>query len=163
MPTQSRVLSDPQVLGGPFMPTVFMNLRSAGVATSVAGWAQAAAALVAVAMIAWRFRNRPSAADWSANALFLAAGVFGTPYLMSYDTLPLTAAALLALPTGRTGRLLVLATYFLTLLQLVFGGLHLPGPALIPLALALYLAKQAASSTWVDQRNCPTGFTHSST
>ncbi|MCL6678066.1 DUF2029 domain-containing protein [Sphingomonas sp. RG327] len=153
MPTQSRVLSDPQVLGGPFMPTVFMNLRSAGVATSVAGWAQAAAALVAVAMIAWRFRSRPSAADWSANALFLAAGVFGTPYLMSYDTLPLTAAALLALPTGRTGRLLVLATYFLTLLQLVCGGLHLPGPALIPLALALYLAKQAASSTWVDQRN----------
>jgi len=140
-----------------------MNLRSAGVVASVAGWAQAAAALVAVALIAWRFRTRPSADDWSANTLFLAAGVFGTPYLMSYDTLPLTAAALLALPTGRTGRLLVLATYFLTLLQLVFGGLHLPGPALIPLALALYLAKQAASSTWVDQRNCPTGFTHSST
>jgi hypothetical protein len=153
MPTQSRVLSDPQVLGGPFMPTVFMNLRSAGVAASVAGWAQAAAALVAVALIAWRFRTRPSADDWSANALFLAAAVFGTPYLMSYDTLPLTAAALLALPTGRTGRLLVLATYFLTLLQLVCGGLHLPGPALIPLALALYLAKQAASSRWVDQRN----------
>jgi arabinofuranan 3-O-arabinosyltransferase len=162
MPTQSRVLSDAQVLGGPFMPTVFMNLRSAGVAAAVAGWAQAAAALVAAALIAWRFRKQPSADDWSANALFLAAALFGTPYLMSYDTLPLTAAVLLALPAGRTGRLLVLATYFLTLLQLVFGGLHLPGPALIPLALALYLAKQAASSTWVDQRNCPTGFTHSS-
>lgn len=162
IPTNSRLLSDPQVYGGPFMPTIYMNLRDAGVSTTVAGWVQALATVGAAGLIVWRFSSRPLAEDWSANCLFLAAALVGTPYLMSYDTLPLTGALLLAMPAGQTGRWLTFATYFLTLLQLAFGSAHIPGPALIPLLLALYLAKQAASSTWVDQRNCPTGLTQSS-
>ena len=162
IPTNSRLLSDPQVFGGPFMPTIYMNLHDAGVSTTVAGWFQAIATLAAAALIVWRFKDRPSANDWSANCLFLAASLFGTPYLMSYDTLPLTGALLLAMPHGQTGRWLTFATYFLTLLQLALGSAHIPGPALIPLLLAIYLAKQPASSTWVDQRNCPTGLTQSS-
>ena len=142
----SRLLTDPQVYGGPFMPTVFMNLRNVGASVSVATWAQGAATLGAAGLILWRFRGRPAETDWSANCLFLAAALFGTPYLMSYDTLPLTGAVLLAMPAGRTGRLLTFGTYFLTLLQLPLGMAHIPGPALIPLFLALYLLKQPASS-----------------
>ena len=160
--TQSRVLSDPAAIAAPFMPTMFMNLRSAGVPVDAATWAQVAAALTAAALIAWRFAKRPDAGDRRANALFLAAAVFGTPYMLSYDTLALTAATLLASPAGRAGRLLTLGIYFLTLLQLALGGIGVPGAALLPLAAALYFAKQAASSTWVDQRNWPTGRTQSS-
>jgi hypothetical protein len=151
--TQSRVLSDPEVLAGPFMPTVFMNLRSAGLSLDVARIGQGVASLIAAAMIVHRFIRKPAANDWNANALFLAAAVFGTPYMLSYDTLPLTAAMVLAIPLGPKGRLLLLATYFLTLLQMALGDLHIPGPALVPLLVALYFWKQPTSSTCVDQRN----------
>lgn len=142
--TQSRVLTDPEALGGPFMPTLFMNLRSAGASLQLAWALQIAASVLAAFAVLWVFRRKPDERDWSSNALFLAAAVFGTPYLLSYDTLPLTAATILAMPPGRTGRLLLLATFFLTLLQLVFGGMHVPGPALIPLALVLYLWREPA-------------------
>ncbi|MFL6733988.1 MAG: glycosyltransferase family 87 protein, partial [Sphingomicrobium sp.] len=151
--TQSRVLSDQEVLAGPFMPTVFMNLRSAGVSVDLARIVQAAASLIATGFIVSRFIRRPAADDWGANALFLAASVFGTPYLLSYDTLPLTAAMVFAMPMGTTGRMLLLGTYFLALLQMALGGLGIPGPALIPLLGMIYFWKQPTSSTWVDQRN----------
>ena len=151
--TQSRVLSDPEALGGPFMPTVFMNLRSAGLAVDSAFLVQGLASLIAAALIVWRFWKRPSENDWSANAMFLAAALFGTPYLLSYDTLPLTVAILLAMPPRNAGRLLTFAVWLLPLLQLALGSIGVPGPALIPLFAALYLLKQPASSTWVDQRN----------
>lgn len=142
--TQSRVLSDPQALGGSFMPTVFMNLRSAGASLQLAWTLQIAASVLAAIAVLWVFRRKPDPQDWSSNALFLAAAVFGTPYLLSYDTLPLTAATILAMPPGRAGRLLLLATFFLTLLQLVFGGMHVPGPALIPPAVVFYLWRESA-------------------
>jgi hypothetical protein len=160
--TQSLVLADPKVLGAPFMSTVFMNLRSAGVSIEVASLVQSAASLAAATLIAWRFWHRPRADDWNANALFLAAAVFGTPYLLSYDTLPLSVGVLLAAPAGKAGRMLTFAVWLLPLFQLALGSIGVPGPALIPLLLALYLLKQAASSIWVDQRNWPTGFTHES-
>ncbi len=151
--TQSRVLADPEVLAGPFMPTVLMNLRSAGVSVDTGLIVQSFASLFAAGLIFWRFWRRPPADDWNANAIFLAAALFGTPYLLSYDTLPLTAAVLLALPMGNVGRLLTFAVWALPLLQLVFGSAGIPGPALIPLAAALYLLKHPASSTCVDHRN----------
>lgn len=160
--TQSRVLTDPQAIAAPFMPTVFMNLRSAGVSVTLAGVAQAAAALIAAGLIVHKFWKSPPARDWNSNCLFLACALFGTPYVLSYDTLPLTAAAMLAMPPGKLGRWLLLAIYFLTLLQLAAGSIGLPGTALAPLLLAIYLTKLPASSTCVDQRNCPTGRTHSS-
>ena len=160
--TQSRVLSDPEVLGAPYMPTIFMNLRSAGASLGLAQAVQLGFSLLAAAIIAWRFWKRPPADDHHANALFFACAVFGTPYLLSYDTLALAVFTLLASPPGKTGRLLQLLVFVLPLIQIVAGQAHVPGPALIPAALAFYLAKLAASSIWVDQRNCPTGRTHSS-
>ena len=156
MPTQSRVLSDPDKLVEPFMPTIFMNMRTIGASVGAAYVVQAVAAVVAGAIILWGFA-KPRFGAASGALLFLTASAAGTPYLMSYDTLALGVAALFAAQAGAIGRWPLYGLYFLTLLQLVFGNLHLPGPALIPLAVALYLAKAAASSTWVDQRNCPTG------
>lgn len=158
MPTQSRVLSDPDVLGAPFMPTIFMNLRTVGVLVPLAYAAQAIAALAAALAILWAF-SRPRLNQRDGAALFLAAAVAGTPYLLSYDTLALATAVMLASPRGTTGRLLTLAAWSLPLLQLAAGSAGVPGPALVAVAIAPYLLKQAASSTWVDQRNCPTGRT----
>ena len=159
---QTLVLTDPDNLSEQWMATPFINARSAGLSIAAAGVVQAAASLFAAALV-WRtFSRRPPADDLRANAIFLACASFGTPYMMSYDTLPLVVAMVLLMPAGNAGRLLTLLAWGLQLLQFAFGVLHLPGPALIPIAIALYLAKQPASSTWVDQRNCPTGRTQAS-
>lgn len=157
--TQSRVLSDPERLGAPFMPTIFMNLRTVGTPLGTAFAFQAIAAVLAVGALAWGFW-RPRLAPIPAALLFCAASVAGTTYLLSYDTLALTVAALLCAERAGLSRWPLYGLYFLTLLQLALGSIDLPGPALIPLAVMLYLVKQAASSTWVDQRNWPTGATH---
>jgi len=159
--TQSRVLSDPERLGAPFMPTIFMNLRTIHVPVGVAYGVQAVASLAAVGLILWFFAwPRFNAATGA--TLFLAAAAFGTPYLLSYDTLAFATAVLLAAPVGSTGRWLTFGAWFLPLLQLAAGSIGVPGPALIAVAVACYLVRQAASSTCVDQRNCPTGRTQSS-
>ncbi len=159
---QTLVLTDPENLSEQWMATPFINARSAGLSIGAAGVVQAAASLFAAALV-WRtFSRRPPADDLRANAIFLACASFGTPYMMSYDTLPLVVAMVLLMPPGNAGRLLTLLAWGLQLLQFAFGVLHWPGPALIPIVIALYLAKQPASSTWVDQRNWPTGRTQTS-
>lgn len=137
IPTQSRVLSDPSAIAAPFMPTVLMNLRGAGVPLATAWAAQAVAAVVAAALIAWRFRHRPAGDDWQSNAGFLAAAVLGTPYVMGYDTLALATAALLALVCCAANRWIVIGCWLLVLAQMVLGENGLPGSALIPLGAAL--------------------------
>ncbi|MCY7339854.1 MAG: DUF2029 domain-containing protein, partial [Sphingomonas bacterium] len=153
---QSRVLSDPERLGAPFMPTLFMNLRTIGVGVSAAMVAQAVAAVLAAGLICWAFWRR-RVDQRTGAALFLAAAMVATPYMLSYDSLAFATAMLLAAPPGSRGRALSYAAYFLVLIQLALGNIGIPGAALIPLVAAIYLTKLAASSTWVDQRNCPTG------
>jgi hypothetical protein len=159
---QSLVLSDPKNISELYMATPFINARSAGLAIGGAAVVQAAASLLAVALVTMTFWRRPPAHDLRANAIFLACATFGTPYMMSYDTLPLVAGMLLLMPADPVGRLLTLLAWGLQLLQFAFGLIHLPGPALVAIAIALYLVKQPASSTWVDQRNWPTGRTQES-
>jgi hypothetical protein len=170
IPTQSLVLSDPIALSAPFMPTVLMNLRGAGVSLSTATTVQAIASILASLLIAWHFRRRRAADDWQANAGFLAAAVLGTPYMLGYDTLALSTAALLALVQRPANTYAVLGCWLLVLAQMVLGEHGLPGSALIPAFAALSFLglwrtqreKAAASSTCVDQRNCPTGLAQSS-
>lgn len=154
---QSLVLSDPLHLAGPFMPTVFMNARSAGASVPVAGILQAAAALVAVTVIWAVFRRRPDATDLTSTTIFLAAAQFGSPYLMAYDLLPLSVmAALLMIRTEQ--RLLPLLVFLLPLIQMAAGNVGIPGAAAIPILLVWSLlrrgsrdyrsrVKQAVSST----------------
>lgn len=138
---QSLVLSDPDHLAGPFMPTLFMNLRAIGVPIPVASALQMALALLAAALVWHRFRQRPAPHDLCANLLFLACAVSATPYMLSYDTLALAAVAVLALAAGQ-GRVAPLLAFFLPLLQIVAGMAGVPGPSLIPILLALHLSRQ---------------------
>ena len=159
---QSQVLTDPDNLSELHMATLFINARSAGLSIAEASAVQAVASLLAIVLVWITFSRRPPADDLRANAIFLACAAFGTPYMMSYDTLPLVVAMVLLMPIGTAGRLLTLLAWGLQPLQFAFGLFHWPGPALVPMIIALYLVKQPASSMWVDQRNCPTGSAHSS-
>jgi hypothetical protein len=135
------VLADPERIATPFYPTVFMNLRGITLPYGVAMAAQLCVSAGAVAAVAWAFRYRRDADPLMLMALFLACAVSATPYLLSYDTLALTFAALLLLQRGdldATGRRLVQLVYWLPLLQIGLGNLHVPGPALIAPAFALY-------------------------
>jgi hypothetical protein len=135
---QSLVLSDPHHLAGPFMPTLFMNLRVAGVPVAMASLCQIALGLLAAALVWRRFRRRPPAHDLPANLLFLACAASATPYMLSYDMLALTVMALLWLAAGGVRRV-ALAAFCLPLLQLVAGMVGWPGPGLIAIAIALFL------------------------
>jgi arabinofuranan 3-O-arabinosyltransferase len=141
---QSTVLSDPGNTVAAVMPTFFINLRSAGLAVQTATWLQAGMSAIAAGLIIWRFRTRPAADDWNANALFLTAAASGTAYLMTYDTLAMTTAVLFACLAGGLGRWLTFGIYFLTLIQIVLGPEGIPGAALLPIAAMFYLAKLAS-------------------
>ena len=138
----SSVLAQAKPIIAPFMPTVLMNLRGAGVPLPMAEIVQAAASLFAAGLILWHFRHPRPEEDWSGNAGFLAAAMFGTPYMLSYDTLALVMAMLLAVASQPVRRLLVLGCWLLSSLQLVLGQAGLPGSALVPLVTALILLQR---------------------
>jgi len=140
--TQNIVLLDPRVIAAPFMPTIFMNMRSIGTGYDLAMAVQLFFTAAAVVIVFWAFRFRRNADPLFLMALFFACAVFGSPYLLIYDTLPLTFAALLLLASGKldaTGIRLALLVFWLPALQLAFGSYKIPGPALIAPALAVYL------------------------
>jgi hypothetical protein len=136
---QSLILSDPEHLAGPFMPTLFMNLRAAGVPNVVAASCQAVLSIGAILLV-WRtFRERPGADNLHVTAIFLACAIACTPYMLSYDSLALAVMAALLLRDGRY-RWLLLAIIFLPLIQIIAGNWGIPGPALLPVLLAIRLA-----------------------
>jgi hypothetical protein len=143
LPVQNLVMSDPDRIATPFYPTVFMNLRGLDVGYPAAMAVQSLFSLAAAATVFWAFRFRRDADPAILMALFLACSVAAVPYLLSYDTLPLTFAALLLLATGRldaAGRRLAQLVYWLPLLQAGLGTWHIPGPALIAPIFAAWLA-----------------------
>jgi hypothetical protein len=160
LPVNNLVLADPERIATPFYPTVFMNLRGVDLPYGAAMAVQLCFSAFAVAAIAWAYRFRRDADPRWLMALFLACAVFGTPYLLSYDTLALTFAALLLLGSGAldaTGRRLVQLVYWLPLIQIGLGNLHVPGPALIAPAFALYaLARLRAKASADDFARCIT-------
>ena len=135
------VLADPERIATPFYPTVFMNLRGIDLPYSVAMAVQLCFSGAAVAAVAWAFRARRDGDPLMLMALFFACAISAVPYLLSYDTLALTFAALLLLGAGSldaSGRRFVQLAYWLPILQIGLGNLHVPGPALIAPAFALY-------------------------
>jgi arabinofuranan 3-O-arabinosyltransferase len=142
LPVQGLVLADPDRIATPFYPTVFMNLRGLDLGITGAMSVQAVFAVFAVAAVIWAFRFRTHADPAMMMALFLACSVTVSPYLLAYDLLPLTFAAVALLAGGRLdapGRRLVQLVYWAPALQLALGTYHLPGPALIAPAFAVYL------------------------
>jgi hypothetical protein len=142
MPVQNIVLADPDGIATPFYPTVFMNLRGIGVGYTAAMAVQVCVAIAAVGAVAWAFRFRREADPLWLMALFFACSVAAMPYLLAYDTLALCFVMLLLLGAGQLdahGRVLVRLVYWLPLLQIGLGNLHIPGPALIAPAVAVYV------------------------
>ncbi len=142
LPVQGIVLADPDRIATPFFPTVFMNLRGMNLDYPAAMTVQAVFSAAATAAIVWAFRSRNNADPALLQALFLACSVCASPYLLAYDLLPLTFAAVSLLATARLdapGRRLAQLVYWAPALQLALGTHHLPGPALIAPAFAVYL------------------------
>jgi hypothetical protein len=142
IPTQNLVLVDAAGLAGPFYPTIFMNLHSAGLSYGAAMTVQIGFALFAVAALCWIFRRHRDADPYLLFLLFAACTATALPYLLIYDTLPMTLGALLLLGRGlldTAGRVAIRFVYWLPLLQIGFGKLHLPGPALIAPVLVVVL------------------------
>jgi hypothetical protein len=142
LPVQGLVLSDPDRIATPFFPTLFMNLRGLDLGTAAALSVQALFAAFAVGAVMWAFRFRRDADPPRMLALYLACSASASPYLLAYDLLPLTFAAV-ALLAGASldslGRRLVQLVYWTPALQLALGTWHLPGPALIAPAFAAWL------------------------
>jgi hypothetical protein len=143
LPVQNIVMSDPDQIATPFYPTIFMNLRGIDASYALAMAVQLCFSVAAVAAIAWAYRCRRNSDPRLLMALFFACSVSAMPYLLSYDTLPMTFAALLLLGAGQldaSGRRFAQLVYWLPLLQIGLGTWHIPGPALIAPAFALYAA-----------------------
>jgi hypothetical protein len=139
---QNAVLADAGGIATPFYPTLLMNLRGIGVGYGAAMGTQAALAFAAAAAVIWAFRYRGDAEPRMLMALFFACSVAALPYMLVYDTLPLCVGAIALLSAGALdarGRLLARLVYWLPLLQIGLGTLHIPGPALIAPAFAIYL------------------------
>jgi hypothetical protein len=142
VPTVGMVFTDPAMLSAPFMPTIFMNARVAGASYGLAMAVQTVFAVLAMGVVFWAFRWRKEADPHLLTALFLACSVFTPPYFASYDLLPLTLVALMLLGAGKLdepGRRMAQLVYWLPLIQIGLGTLHIPGPGLIAPAFAVYV------------------------
>jgi hypothetical protein len=134
IPAQNFVLRDPLMLGSSVMPTVFMNLRQFGLSYETAMAIQLCAAVVAAGAIFWAFRFRRDADPDLLFAFYFACCVFGMPYLLSYDTMPLTLGAAVLLMRGKLdvwGMRWALLVWWLPFLQMGMGVLKIPGPGLV--------------------------------
>ncbi len=155
LPTQNIVLADPEGIATPFYPTVFMNLRGIGLGYSAAMAVQVCFALAAVAAVAWAFRYRADADPRLLFALFTACSMAAVPYLLVYDTLPLCFAVLALLAANmldNRGAWLARLVFWLPLLQIGLGNLHVPGPALIAPLCALYIVQRLRSAPTTERK-----------
>ena len=133
LPVQGMVLADPDRIATPFFPTVFMNLRGLDASYVFAMSVQALFSVFAITALIWAsFRRDANPAIMM--ALFFACTVCASPYLLSYDLVPLTFAAIALMASGqldRAGRRVVQFVFWIPALQLALGTYHIPGPALI--------------------------------
>jgi hypothetical protein len=98
----------------------------------------------------WAFRVHTHADPLVLAALFLAFTVFGSPYLLAYDTLALTIAAVALLAAGKLdgiGRRMAQLVCWLPLIQMILGTWSAPGAALIAPAFAGWLVMRVRAET----------------
>jgi hypothetical protein len=157
LPLQREVLADASGAAMPFHATIFMNLRGV-FGNDPAMVAQVASTVAAIGAVVWAFAFHRNADPLLLCALLLACTQSASPYMSTYDVLPLTLMTLLLLAQGGldgTGRRLAQLVFWLPALQLVFGSAQLPGPGLIAPALAVYVVVRLRESRSPDeaQRN----------
>lgn len=149
LPVQGMVLADPDRIATPFFPTVFMNLRGLDLPYIAAMSVQALFSALAVGALIWAAAKRRDTNPAMMMALFFACTVCASPYLLSYDLVPLTFAAVVLLASGHldgAGRRLVQLVFWIPALQLALGTYHVPGPALIAPAFVAWLVLRMRSS-----------------
>ncbi len=142
LPVQGLVLADPDRIATPFFPTVFMNLRGLNISYVLAMSVQAVFSIFAVGALIWASASRRDTNPAIVRALFFACTVCASPYLLSYDLVPLTFAAVILLATGQldsSGRRLAQLVFWIPALQLALGTYHVPGPALVAPVFIGYL------------------------
>jgi len=142
LPVQGLVLADPDRIATPFFPTIFMNLRGLDLPYAAAMSVQAVFSMFAIGSLVWAAAKRRDANPATVMALFFACTVCASPYLLSYDLVPLTFAAVVLLATGQldgTGRRIAQLVFWIPALQLALGTYHIPGPALIAPVFVAYL------------------------
>jgi hypothetical protein len=160
LPVQNLVLADPERVGTPFYPTVFMNVRGADASYAVAMAVQLCFSAFAVGAVFYAFRFRRNADRRLLAALFFACMICGVPYLLAYDTLAATCLAVMLLATGGLGMLgatLAKLVYWLPLIQIGLGQFHVPGPALIAPAFAAYLLMRLIAAGEDKAASAPLG------
>jgi hypothetical protein len=141
LPVQNLVLADPDRIGTPYYPTIFMNMRGFGASYATAMTVQACFSLFAVGAVYFAYRWRSGTDPLLLTALLFACSICGIPYLLLYDTLPITCLAVMLLASGKCdalGQALTKLVFWLPLVQAALGQFHIPGAALIPVAFALY-------------------------
>ncbi|MEW6766679.1 MAG: glycosyltransferase family 87 protein [Pseudomonadota bacterium] len=142
LPVQGMVLADPDRIATPFFPTIFMNLRGLDLPYAAAMSVQAVFSMFAIGSLVWAAAKRPQTNPAMTMALFFACTVCASPYLLSYDLVPLTFAAVVLLASGQldgAGRRIAQLVFWISALQLALGTYHIPGPALIAPVFVAYL------------------------
>ena len=141
MPVLNEVMVDDRLLLAPFMPTFFMNLRGAGLGYVPAMTVQACVTMLAIAAVFWPCRWAGSADPQLLAALFLACSVAAVPiFFLRHAATDCIAVMLLVLgQPDATGRRLAQLVFWLPLIQMCLGTLHVPWPALIAPAFAVYV------------------------
>ncbi|MGJ4926028.1 glycosyltransferase family 87 protein [Bradyrhizobium sp. HKCCYLS2038] len=140
-PMLSEVLRDPTGIAVPYHATLFMSFRGL-LGDRAADAIQLIAAVAAVIGVFVVYRLRKDADPARLRAFLFASTICVSPYMGTYDVLPLTCAAIALLAAGGlddVGRRLVQLVFWLPALQLLLGNVQLPGAGLIPPAFALYL------------------------
>jgi glycosyl transferase family 87 len=141
LPLQREVLGDAAGTAVPFQSSIFMSVR--GLAGNRAGeMIQLAFTVAAVAAVIAAFRYRKDGDARQLQALFLACTASASPYLGSYDLLPLTFASVALLAEEKldaTGRRLAQLIFWVPALQLLLGHLQIPGAGFVAPAFAAYL------------------------
>lgn len=140
---QEMVIHNPSLGTLALMPTAFMNARLLGLAAGPAYLVQGAFALFAVTAVFWTYRRQRN--PLLSRALFVAASLTGTPYLMSYDLLPAVWCVLQLTGAGMLGdrdRLGVLAVLCLPLIAIAAAAVSIPLSAMIMPAVMIVLLRR---------------------
>jgi hypothetical protein len=141
MPLQREVLGDAAGTAVPFQSSIFMSVRGL-VGNRAAEMIQLAFTVAAVTAVIAAFRYRKGGDARELQALFLACTASASPYLGSYDLLPLTFASVALLAEEKldaTGRRLAQLIFWVPALQLLLGHLQIPGAGFVAPAFAAYL------------------------
>ncbi len=125
-----------------WMPSVAVNAGIAGLGPQAMGIAHVTVALAAIGFMIWGVRQTTD--KFLQYALFLAVSFVATPYLMIYDTVILGWMAIILVTfygTARLDRGFYRAFVIMIPVSTLFSLLHIPGSALLLLAMIAWVGR----------------------